>query len=119
MYADIIQIDAPVSAAVGDTVIIDVSVKNISNNDWNIAVTAGYESTSVPFQFDYLLVLPGETVVFRGWFTMPSKNVKVTAWSWHWDGNSWVQDDLMTKDIAVTVLTPQVSEFKIADFYKV
>jgi hypothetical protein len=50
---------------------------------------------------------------------MPSKNVKVTAWSWHWDGNSWVQDDLMTKDIAVTVLTPQVSEFKIADFYKV
>jgi len=27
MYADIIKIDAPSSAAVGDTVIIDVSVK--------------------------------------------------------------------------------------------
>ena len=119
MYADIIKIDAPSSAAVGDTVIIDVSVKNISNNDWNIAVTAVYESTSVSFQFDYLLVSPGQTVVFRGWFTMPSKNVKVTAWSWHWDGNSWVQDDLMTKDIAVAVLTPQVSEFQIADFSKV
>jgi len=34
---------------------------------------------------------------------MPSKNVKVTAWSWHWDGSQWVQDDLMTKDIAVAV----------------
>ena len=119
MYADIIKMDAPASAAVGDTVIIDVSVKNISSNNWNIAVTAGYESTSLSFQFDYLLVLPGETVVFRGWFTMPSKNVKVTAWSWYWDGSQWVQDDLITKDIAVTVLTPQVSEFKIADFYKI
>ena len=119
MYADIIKIDAPSSAAVGDTVIIDVSVKNIDSNDWNIAVTAGYDSNSVPFQFDYLLVSPGQTVIFRGWFTMPSKNVKVTAWSWHWDGNSWVQDDLMTNDIAVAVLTPQVSEFQIADFSKV
>jgi len=119
MYADIIQIDAPASAAAGDTVIIDVSVKNISNNDWNIAVTAGYESTSVPFQFDYLLVSPGQTVVFRGWFTMPSKNVKVTAQSWYWDGNNWIQDDQMTKDISVAILTPQVSDFRIADFYKV
>ena len=119
MYADIIKIDAPSSAAVGDTVIIDVSVKNIDSNDWNIAVTAGYDSNSVPFQFDDLLVSPSQTVIFRGWFTMPSKNVKVTAWSWHWDGNSWVQDDLMTKDIAVAVLTPQVSEFQIADFSKV
>jgi hypothetical protein len=50
---------------------------------------------------------------------MPSKNVKVTAWSWHWDGSQWVQDDLMTKDIAVAVLTPQVSQFQIADFSKV
>ena len=119
MNADITAISTPASAAAGDTVIVDVSVKNISSNDQYIAVTAGYESTSIPFQFDYLLVSPGQTVIFRGWFTMPSKNVKVTAWSWYWDGSQWVQDDLMTKDIAITVLTPQVSEFKIADFYKV
>jgi len=119
MYADIIAINAPASAATGDTVIVDVSVKNIGSTDWNIAVTAGYDSTSVPFQFDYLLVSPGQTVIFRGWFTMPSKNVKVTAWSWYWDGNNWVQEEQMTKDIAVAVLTPQVSDFRIADFYKV
>ena len=119
MYADIIKIDAPASAAVGDTVIIDVSVKNISSNDQYIAVTAGYDSTSFPFQFDYLLVSPGQTVIFRGWFTMPSQKVRVEAWSWYWDNNNWVQDDQMTKDISVAMLTPQVSQFQIADFSKV
>ena len=119
MYADIITIDAPSSAPAGEQVIVDVSVKNISGQDQYLAVTAVYDSTSFPFQFDYLLVSPGQTVIFRGWFTMPSKNVRVTAWSWSWDGSKWVQDDQMAKDIAVAVLTPQVSEFRIADFYKV
>jgi len=50
---------------------------------------------------------------------MPSNSVRVTAWSWYWDGSKWVQDDLMTKDIALAVSTPQVSEFQILDFSKV
>ncbi len=119
MYADIIKIDAPSSAPAGEQVIVDVNVKNISGDDQYIAVTAVYDSTSFPFQFDYLLVSPGQTVIFGGWFTMPSKNVKVTAWSWYWDGSKWVQDDQMMKDIALVTLTPQVSEFQILDFSKV
>ncbi len=119
MYADIIKIDAPSSAPAGEQVIVDVSVKNISGDDQYIAVTAVYDSTSFPFQFDYLLVSPGQTVIFRGWFTMPPTNVRVTAWSWSWDGSKWVQDDQMTKDITMAVLTPQVSEFQILDFSKV
>ena len=119
MYADIIKIDAPSSASAGEQVIVDVSVKNISGSDQYLAVTGVYDSTSIAFQFDYLLVSPQQTVVFGGWFTMPSKNVKVTVWSWYWDGSKWVQDDEMTKDIALVTLTPQVSEFIIADFYKV
>jgi plastocyanin len=119
MNADIIKIDAPSSVAAGEQVIVDVSVKNISSSDQYVAVTAVYNSTSFPFQFDYLLVSPGQTVVFRGVFTMPSENVRVTAWSWSWDGSQWVQDDQMTKDIVVAVSTPQVSEFQILDFSKV
>ena len=119
MNADIIKIDAPSSVAAGEQVVVDVSVKNVSVSDQYIAVTAVYNSTSFPFQFDYLLVSPGQTVVFRGVFSMPSNNVRVTAWSWYWDGSQWVQDDLMTKDIAVSVLNPQVSEFQIFDFSKV
>jgi len=119
MYADIIKVDAPTSASAGDQVSVDVSVKNISSSDQYIAVTGAFDSTSIPFQFDYLLVSPQETVIFHGWFTMPSKSVRVTVWSWYWDGSKWVQDDQMTRDIALVTLTPQVSEFKIADFYKV
>ena len=119
MYADIIKTDAPSSASAGEQVIVDVSVKNISGSDQYLAVTGTYDSTSIPFQFDYLLVSPQQTVIFRGSLTMPSKNVKVTAWSWYWDGSKWVQEDQMTKDIALVTLTPQVSELKIADFYKV
>ena len=119
MNADIIKIDAPSSVAAGEQVIVDVSVKNVSSSDQYIAVTAVYNSTSFPFQFDYLLVSSGQTVVFRGVFAMPSMNIRVTAWSWYWDGSKWVQDDLMTRDIAVSVLNPQVSEFQILDFSKV
>lgn len=119
MNADIINIDAPSSASAGDQVIVDVAVQNISGIDQYIAVTGVFNSTTIPFQFDYLLVSPGQTVTFRGWFTMPSENVRVTAWSWSWDGSQWVQDDQMTKDIAIAALTPQVSEFQISDFSKV
>ena len=117
--ADIIKVEAPSSAIEGATVIVDVSVKNIGTSDQNLAVTAVFDSTSFPFQFDYLLLSPGQTVVFRGVFTMPPENVRVTAWSWSWDGSTWVQDDQMIKDIALAVSTPQVSEFQIADFSKV
>jgi len=119
MNADIIKIDAPSSVAAGEQVVVDVSVKNVSVSDQYIAVTAVYDSTSFPFQFDYLLVSPGQTVVFRGLFAMPLMNVRVTVWSFYWDGSDWIQDDQMTKDIALVTLTPQVSEFQILDFSKV
>ena len=119
MYADIITIDAPSSAPAGESVIVDVSVKNISGVDQYIAVTAVYDSTSIPFQFDYLLVSPGQTVIFTGWFTMPSKNVKVTAWGWYWTGTEWVLDDTVTKNISLSVLTPEFSGFGISDYSKI
>ncbi|MEK7352893.1 MAG: hypothetical protein AABZ77_00105 [Chloroflexota bacterium] len=119
MNADIIAVDAPSSVPGGEQVIGDVSVTNISGSDQYVAVTAVYNSASFPFQFDYLLLSPGQTVIFRGVFTMPSENVRVTAWSWSWDGSTWVQDDTITKDIALAVSTPQVSEFQILDFSKV
>ena len=107
-YADIIKIEAPSSAVEGATVIVDVSVKNIGTSDQYLAVTAVFDSTNIPFQFDYLLVSPGQTVIFRGTFTMPSKNVGITAWSWYWDGSDWVQDDLYEKQIS---LSQAISEF--------
>ncbi len=117
--ADIVKIDAPASAPAGETVIVDVSVKNISGSDKYLAVTAVYDSNGIPFQFDYLLVSPGQTVVFRGNFIMPNKKVRVTAWSWWWDGSQWVYDDTAYVDIALSVLTPEFSGFGIEDYSKV
>ena len=119
MNADIIAIASPSSVSAGEQVVVDVSVMNSSGSDQYIAVTALYNSASFPFQPDYLLVSPGQTVVFRGWFGMPSENVMVTAWSWSWDGSQWVHDDQITIDIVLAVLTPQISEFQILDFSKV
>ena len=115
-YADIIKIEAPTSASDGVTVIVDVSVKNIGSSDQHLAVTAVFDSTSFPFQFDYLLVSPGQTVIFRGWFTMPSKNVRVTAWSWYWDGSDWVQDDQVTKDITVAATVAEFANAAITKY---
>ncbi len=117
--ADIVKIDAPASAPAGETVIVDVSVKNISGSDKYLAVTAVYDSTDIPFQFDYLLVSPGQTVIFRGWFTMPSKKVRVTAWSWYWDGSKWVYDDAIYIDIDLYALKSEFQGFAINQYNKV
>jgi len=117
--AEITKVEAPTQSGAGEQVIVDVSVKNISSvNPYNLAVTAEFDSTEIPFQFDYLLVSPGQTVVFRGNFTMPAKNVKVQVWGWYWSGTQWVFDDTVTKDIALSILMPEFSGFGITEYVK-
>ena len=123
LYADIVKVAAPGKAVAGDTVIVDVSVKNTGSIDRYIAVTGAYDSSALSFQFDYLLVAPGQTVIMRGWFTMPSTKVRVTVWSWYWDGSEWQikdkGDDTAFVDIALAELVAAFSEFKITDYIKV
>lgn len=117
--AQITNVSAPASALPGDQPIVDVSVKNISSTDKYIAVTGQLDSTGLSWQFDYLLVSPGQTVVMRGWFTMPNNAVRVNLWSWWWDGSKWVVDDMRTINIALGAVTPQFRGFGIADYSKV
>jgi len=116
--ADITKIEAPASAQSGEQVIVDISIKNIGTFDKYLAVTSQFDSSNIPFQFDYLLVSPGETVVFRGWFTMPSKSIKVTAWGWYWTGTEWVLGDTVTKNISLLVIKPEFSGFGITEYVK-
>ena len=115
-YADITKIDAPSSAVEGTAVIIDVSVKNIGVSDQYLTVTAKFDSTVISFQFDYLLLSPGQTVIFRGSFTMPSKSVTITTWSWYWDGNDWVQDDRYEKQISLSQVTSEFGSIAIVRY---
>ena len=108
--ADITKVVAPPSAPAGETVIVDVSVKNISSTDKYISVTGVFDSTKLSWQFGYLLVSPGRTVVMRGNFTMPAKSVRVTAWGHYWNGSIWVLDDTVYVDIAL--VTVGATEFR-------
>ena len=117
--ADITKIEAPSQAAAGEQVIVDVSIKNLTKIDQYLAVTAVFDSTNITFQFDYLLVSPGQTVVMRGNFIMPAKNVKITAWGFYWDFTKWVLDDTVTKNISLYVLTPEFASFGITEYSRV
>ncbi len=118
--AQIVNIDAPASAPVGEQVIVDVSVKNNSTDDFYLGISGVFDSTSIVFQFDYLLVSAGQTVVFRGTFTMPSNNIRVTIWSWYWDtAIGWVLDVTDYVDITLAALAQAISAFQILDYLKV
>ena len=122
LVADIVKVEAPSQAAAGDTVIIDVHVKNLAADYSYIAVTGLYDSNPVSFQFDYLNLAPQETIAFRGWFTMPSKNVRVQVWSWYWDGNTWQVedrgDDYNYRDIGITELVAEFANVAITRYEK-
>lgn len=123
LIAQIVKVEAPSRADSGATVIIDVHVKNLGHapGGYNyVIVTGNADGTILSWQFDFLYLAPQETVVFRGWFIMPSKNVRATVWSWYWDGSQWQVkdkgDDTAFVDISLLELVPAFSEFKITDY---
>lgn len=121
VIADIVEVIAPASANAVDAVLVDVKVRNRGTVYSYIAVTGVYDSTPLSWQFDYLEVAPQETVIFRGWFTMPSGKVKVVVSSWYWNGNQWIADDSRQLDIdlAGTAPAPAFSDFRILDYLKI
>ena len=126
LVADIVEVEAPPAAAAGGTVIVDVHVKNLglAPGSYNyIAVTGMDDSVNLSWQFDYLYLAPQETVVFRGWFTMPPGNVTITVRSWYWDGSKWqvegAGDDSAVVNIALTEMAETFSEFEITDYRQV
>ena len=98
VVAKIVKIDAPASAPVGGTVVVDVHVKNISTKAYNIKATGTADGIAISWQFDYLNVLAQETVVFKGWFTFPGGTVTVYLKTWYHDGTKWVVDDVVGEE---------------------
>jgi hypothetical protein len=101
MIADIVNLSVPSSAEAYENVLVDVSVKNLDTNYRYIAVTGTFDSSGITFTFDYLLLEPGQTVIFRGVFTMPSKSVRVSVNSYYWDGSQWIYEDSAYKDVSL------------------
>jgi hypothetical protein len=124
-YADVIEITAPSQAGSGGRVDITVKIKNLYSAPIGIMVGGALEYGVSPwpgitFPDYYANVDAGATYSFNGYFYMPDKAVTVHAYSyWYGADGAWHFDDEITKQVNLAALSPQVSEFKIADFYKV
>ena len=124
-YADIIEIVATTEAIQGSRVDITVKIKNLYSAAIGIMVGGALEYGVTPwpgisFPENSANANAGATYSFGGSFIMPDKKVTVHAYSyWYGADGYWHFDDEMTKVVNLAALTPQVSEFKIADFTKV
>ena len=124
-YADVIEIVAPAQAAPGGRVDITVRIRNTYSAAIGIMVGGALEYGASPwpgidFPENSTNVDGGVTYSFSGSFSMPDKKVTIHAYSyWYGADGYWYFDDEMTKVVNLMVLSPQVSEFKIADFYRV
>lgn len=102
-YTEIVDIIAPAQAAYGETVTIQVRVRNIGDYAFYIAVTGRYDGVDLYFSPDYKLVDAGVIQSFAASFTMPNKAITLNAWSFYWTGEEWYQDDSGSIDIALVV----------------
>lgn len=124
-YADIVEIVAPSQAAPGSRVDITIRIKNLYSAPIGVMVGGALEYGVSPwpgisFSEDSANVNAGVTYSFNGYFYMPENRVTIHAYSyWYGADGYWHVDDELTKVINLVTLTPQVSEFKISDFYKV
>ena len=124
-YADVIEIVAPSQAAPGSRIDITIRIKNTYSAPIGIMVGGGLEYGVSPwpginFPENSANVDGGVTYSFNGYFYMPDSRVTIHAYSyWYGADGYWYFDDELTKVISLASLTPQVSEFQIADFYKV
>ena len=119
-YAQIDAINGPSSAAQGDPVSIAVQVRNLADYGFYASVAGDVDGSVIAFTPDYAGLDPGAACTFYGSFVMPGKSVTIAVTSWWWGSdNAWHQDDVKTSVVNLAALSPQVSEFQIADFSRV
>lgn len=92
-YTQIVGIYGPSEARVGDTVIINVAVKNIWSGAFYVTILGKYDGVDINPSLDYLLINPGETLYFYFTFTMPAKNITLDFRSYYWADSQWLEDD--------------------------
>jgi len=102
-YTHILSMSAsPSPAGAGGTVTVVVSVRNLHTGPIYITVSGAFDSKVFSFTPEYINVNPGKSQLFSGNFIMPSKGVRVYAWSWYWTGEAWYKDDEKYIDVAST-----------------
>lgn len=102
-YTEITAIEVPSEAASGDTVNVTVRAKNTYDYSFRIGITASVDGTDLYFGWgtadNPVEVAPGDTQSYSDSFLMPGNAVTIVVGTWYWDGEKWVQDDEIQKDI--------------------
>jgi hypothetical protein len=128
-YAQIVEIVAPSQALPGERVDVTVRIKNTYSAAIGVMAVGVPEYSGLPGG-EYINGLypqqatanvdAGVTYSFNGYFYMPDKAVTIHAYSyWYGADSAWHFDDDKTRSVSLATLTPQISEFKIADFTRV
>jgi hypothetical protein len=86
-YLEIVKVEAPSAASYGDTVTINIYVRNKWTSRIFAIVTGQYDTTPVTSTSHY--IDPGAQRIFGLSFTMPNKSVDLWLWAWYWTETGW------------------------------
>lgn len=102
-YTEITEIIAPASAVLGDTVDVEVKVKNLCTFDITISITGKSDETILSFGPSYSKVASGQVRSYMASFVMPNKDVEVSVGSFFWGvDDEWHSDDTAQTTVSIT-----------------
>lgn len=101
-YTDIVEIVAPSSARVGETVPVTIEIRNKYSASLHVAAIGLFDSEVHFIDWPDYWIPAGESHSFSGSFIMPDRGVTVHAYSYYEaaDG-SWYFDDEAGKDVSL------------------
>jgi hypothetical protein len=106
-------------ASPGEAVVVSVRLKNLGGQGLYIAASGAWDSSQLSFTPSEAWAEYLQTIYFLSGFTMPNKDVKVTAYGWWLNGSQWVSDSWLEKDLLLSAAAPEFSDFRIAQYQKV
>ncbi len=86
-YLEIVKVEAPSEASYGDTVSINIYVRNNWTYRIFAIVTGGCDGVELFSTSHY--IDPGRQRIFGFSFTMPNKSVDLLIWAWYWTEDGW------------------------------
>jgi len=119
-YTEIISIIAPDSARAGETVNVEVRIKNIWTATLHMYCVALPDSLFRFIDWQDAWVGPGQTRSFYGAFIMGGGAVTINAYSYYEGVDGYLYfDDSKSKTVSLAVVpSPEFSGFAISDYSK-
>lgn len=117
-YTEIVDIEAPDSAAAGERVDVTVKIENIDTENHLIACVA--EVDTLRFIDEVQIIEAGKTNSYNGAFLMGGGDVTIHAYSYYPSGAEWIPDDRAEKDVLLKALPePSFRGFGIEEYQTV